>query len=129
MCREALLKADALRALFNRSLPRLRDQSFGEDIFGSKTAQHATARGHSRQRRFGPSRQERFQDAFLFRRFEMDQTSWLQKRQPQTVPLFPFFEMGFIPLLLSAAQSRLFGIIRTSSQGDVLGRGLCENVR
>src|SRR5262245_8647499 len=41
---------------------------------------------------FGPI--EDFADAFSFRRRKVDQTSWIRRRQPQTVPPW----IGFVPL-------------------------------
>ena len=71
-------------------------------FFWLKNPQHGTARGHSTTKHFGPSRLQRFQPIrrrVLFRLFELDQTSWLRKRQLQTVPLFLILRWDSSPLL------------------------------
>jgi hypothetical protein len=70
-------------------------------FLGSKNPQHGTAprafRGKSASVRADCRRFQPFAEVFL-KRLRIHQTSWLRKRQPQTVP-FSYFEMGFVPFL------------------------------
>ena len=97
MCREALLEADALRAL--RPQSKLCRAIF--KFLGSKNPQHGTAprafRGKSASVRADCRRFQPFADVFL-KWFRLHQTSWLRKRQPQTVH-FSYFKLGLVPFL------------------------------